>query len=239
MGIDCTGTPAPPITGDVVNPPMSLSQISDVTVDIPSDTQERGVVVPDTPLSCVSHESLCDRYGRLEPEPVFVNSPLMREVPEEHKDGALRQFQYWESELSNQPTEVLMDSVEATHRLLTHIASHLLVRFCKKYHVTLEQWKFIMRRCNVACTEGNVHDQAGAYNLMALDEVDLRRLYNEAPAHHASLLGIGKRGKSLASSSTKGGGIKKKKHKDKTTKAVSAVEHAVSQSFGTVEEDEL
>ena len=180
-----------------------------------------------------------DPLDTQEAEPVFANLPLMRAVPEEHKEGALRQFHYWESEIANQPTEVLMDSVEATHQILTHITSHLLVRFCKKYHVTLEQWKFVMRRCNVSCTEGNVDDHVGAYNLMALDDFELRRLHNEAPAHHASILGIGRQGKSLASLSTKAGGIKKKKKKDKTAKIIEEVQDAALQSFGTVEDDEL
>lgn len=237
MGHDYTGTPTLSVTGDVVEPPTSSSQLSDVTVNFSLGAQEVDVV-PDTPLSSVSQENLFDRYEGLEIKPVFANRPLMRAVPEEHKEAALRQFHCWESELDNQPTEVLMDSVEATHQLLTHIASHLLVRFCKKYHVTLEQWKFILRRCEISCAEGNVDDPAGAYNLMALDEFELRRLYNEAPAHHASLLGVGRRGKSLASSSTKGGGIKKKK-KEKTSKVAKAAKEVVVQSYGILEDEEL
>lgn len=117
----------------------------------------------------------------------FHHVPMMVEVEEENKPRALEQFHLFENELNEQPTDTLLGAIMETRAHLPHHCSHMVARFCRKWKVTRGIWNQILQRCNLPLNVAQ--DDDGVINLMTLSPENLRRLYEDAPVHHMSILG--------------------------------------------------
>ena len=121
-------------------------------------------------------------------DPIVLKSvPAMLGVDEGDKPKCLQIHSYCEASMEAQPVDVLMAAVgSGTGKVfLRHHAAHLLDRYARKYKLTPSDWQEVLRRCNLAPTAGLAPD--GTFNMLALDDNDLRRVYLTTPNHYDAI----------------------------------------------------
>ena len=142
--------------------------------------------------------------------PRLVSVPPLGHVPPADHPRCLEVHKMWEVALEAEPVDTLMAVVTRSGALARHHAAHLIDRYVRKYRVAEPAWLKILLRCNLRPVDLKAAD--GSYNLLLLGDADLRRLYFDAPGHHASI------------------------GQEESRAAVAA---APKVSYGTLEEDEL
>ena len=117
----------------------------------------------------------------------LISVPRMADdVPDEKKKRILQTHLQFTDQLWSIAQEKLMDVVQDSHPLRVEQCAHLIDRFVRKRRVTEQMWESILARCDIDASVCRSED--GTYNVLALDDEALLRLYVETPLHHAALL---------------------------------------------------
>ena len=112
---------------------------------------------------------------------------LINEPDEEKRKYVLQTHKQFNNQLWGVPKERIMDDIQNSHPLRVEECAHLIYRFVQKNHVSEQQWESILTRCDIDPSVCKSEDGT-AYNVLALDDEALLRLYVETPLHYGALL---------------------------------------------------